>query len=174
MIEIFIERKSGEIENLTVEELSFTSIKTLMEDNDVVSFLVVKALNNEMQYNAHKKCALKNIVSSVRRKDYINSKKREKEENDIIRKYRREKFLEKNKSLPEVIGRMLSVCSLNAQKVFWAIKESDKLTNREIICEVCVIASRTADIAIKELTDHNLIQRIGSKKTGHYIVKDEL
>lgn len=173
-MELYIEHKSGDTETRDFNSEDNELLLLLLEDEDVVSFQVIKGTDSASSFNAQKKCALKKTVSSIRKKDCLDNKKKETEENNISRRYRREKFLEKNISLPGIIGKTLSVCSLLSQKIYWSISETDHNLNREDLCNICNISKRTADIAIKELTDHSLIKREGTKKTGYYKICDTL
>lgn len=174
MMELYIERKNGELETQVISLSGNDLLTSLIKDDDVVSFQIVKETNTSDNFNGQKKCPIKYRLSSVRRKNVIEDKKREAEEKNISRRYRREKLLKKNESLPEIISTPLSVCSLNAQMVYWTIREAEKDINRKKICEVYPLATRTINNVIKELTDHCLIKRIGSKKTGYYQVCDDL
>ena len=60
--------------------------------------------------------------------------------------------------------------SVNGQKVLMVLKESPHITVLKI-AEQIRVSDKTVKRALRELKDAGLIERIGSNKTGHWIVK---
>lgn len=171
LIKEFKDGRTAGDEILVVSEELFCK---LMQDINIISFQVIKDENEWMNFNLSKNDKMKKSISSVRRIDYIESKKREQKERSYVRTIRKERLAKRNSSLKESYMISLSGCSLNAQRIFWEIYDAKTPVNRNYIFEKCHITPPTGDRAIKELIDCRLITRDGSKKTGHYKILESV
>ena len=60
-------------------------------------------------------------------------------------------------------------CPVNAEKVFKAIQEHPKSSNKDL-CVILGLSDRAVRNQIKILKDLNLIVRVGSDKSGYWIL----
>ena len=173
-MEIIKEYKDGKIISDKVERVLATTLQELVNDSDIVAILITKDGNVDLNCILSKNDKIKNSVSSVQYKDYINQKKKEQKERNCVRIIRKEKFAKRNISLPEPQMITLSGCSLNAQRIFWYIYDADITINRPALLKNFSFSSNTVDRSLKELLESCLIVRIGSKKAGHYEISEKI
>ncbi len=173
-MEIIKEYKDGKIISDKVERVLATTLQELVNDSDIVAILITKDGNVDLNCILTKNDKIKNSVSSVQYKDYINQKKKEQKERNCVRIIRKEKFAKRNISLPEPQMITLSGCSLNAQRIFWYIYDADITINRPVLLKNFSFSSNTVDRSLKELLESHLIVRVGTKKLGHYEISENI
>ncbi len=173
-MEIIKEYKDGKIISDKVERVLATTLQELVNDSDIVAILITKDGNVDLNCILSKNDKIKNSVSSVQYKDYINQKKKEQKERNYVRIIRREKFAKRNISLPEPQMITLSGCSLNAQRIFWYIYDADITINRPVLLKNFSFSQRNIDRSLKELMESCLIVRVGTRKVGHYEISEKI
>jgi hypothetical protein len=173
-MEIIKEYRDGKIISDKVEKVTVDALNKMIYDSEILSFQIVKKDNIAKDSNVTKNVTLKNRVSSIKLKDIVESKKREQAERKFVRITRKERCAKRNATLSESDMVTLSGCSLNAQRIFWEIFDSEIFITRKHLCEKFHMIPMTASRVIKELVECRLIIRHGSKKAGHYEISEKI
>ncbi len=170
MFELIKENKNGQLNSEIITETSSIPFALLMEDDDIISFQIVKSVGRD-ENRADKNNPLKNRMSSVRRKDVVEAQKKKQSELVVLRQMKKEYLSKRIISLPEKYMVILSGLTTKAQEVFWVLYDSTTHIDCNAIAEKCHSKVVTINCAIKELKDSGFVIRVGSKKTGHYEIE---
>lgn len=170
MFELIKENKNGQFNSEIITETSSIPFALLMEDEDIISFQIVKSVGRA-ESHAYKNNPLKSRMSSVRRKDVAEAQKKKLSELVVLRQMKKEYLSKRIISLPEKYMVILSGLTTKAQEVFWVLYDSIENIDCNAIANKCHSKVVTINCAIKELKDSGLVIRVGSKKTGHYEIE---
>ena len=173
MFELIKENKNGQLKSEIITETSSIPFALLMEDDDIISFQIVKSVRPD-ESRVDKNTPLKNRISSVRRKDVVEAQKKKQSELVVLRQMKKEYLSKRLVSLPEKYMVLLSGLPTKAQEVFWVLYDSTENIDCNAIADKCHSKVVTINCAIKELKDSGLVIRVGSKKTGHYEIERDI
>lgn len=174
MYELIKENKEGQIKSEVITEINSIPFALLMEDDNIISFQIVKSNGYHEECIGKRNSSLKDRVSSVRRKDIVESQKKKLSELVILRQMKKEYLSKRIVSLPEKYMVILSGLTTKAQEVFWILYDSNDNIDCNTIADKCHSKVVTINCAIKELKDSGLVKRVGSKKTGHYEIDENI
>lgn len=155
MIKLIKKYKNG-INRSDYYDATSIPFEQLMDDNNIVSFEVKKS------------------SVQIRKKEYLDEKKKTQAEKLILRQMKKEYLSKRNVSLPDRYMVMLSGLTTKAQEIFWVIYDSVEKIDCNAIADKCHSKVVTINCAIKELTDSGLVIRVGSRKTGHYEIMEDI
>lgn len=167
MSELVKKLNNGEVVREAIADITSIPFNELLKDDTVVSFQVIK--NLEVMDTPPK-----NSISSIRRKDMKEEQRRKQSEHTALRQMKKEYLSKRNASLPDRYMILLSGLTTKSQEVFWVLYDAIDKIDCNTIASKCHSKVVTVNCAIKELKESGLIIRIGSKKTGHYEIAEDI
>ncbi len=176
MTELIKEYKDGLKKSEYYEEPTSIPFAELFSDNSIKSFKVIKSSQDDSMQKeelvTRKKTSA--LISSVKKKDLLEQHKKTQAEMLTLRQMKKEYLSKRNVSLPDRYMVMLSGLTTKAQEVFWVIYDSVDKIDCNAIADKCRSKVVTINCAIKELKDSGLVIRVGSRKTGHYEIMEDI
>ena len=83
---------------------------------------------------------------------------------------RKKELAEKAQGLLEDARQRLTPMSISTQELFWYLRQNP--CNGAALCTALEMSQRSVDVAVSALVKAGLVERVGSRKTGHYAVTE--
>ena len=83
---------------------------------------------------------------------------------------RKKELAEKAQGLLEDARQRLTPMSISTQELFWYLRQTP--CNGAALCSALEMSQRSVDVAVSALVKAGLVERVGSRKTGHYAVTE--
>ncbi|MBO4822129.1 MAG: hypothetical protein J5548_11795 [Prevotella sp.] len=83
---------------------------------------------------------------------------------------RKKELAEKAQGLLEDARQRLTPMSISTQELFWYLRQNP--CNGAALCTALEMSQRSVDVAVSALAKAGLVERVGSRKTGHYAVTE--
>lgn len=83
---------------------------------------------------------------------------------------RKKELAEKAQGLLEDARQRLTPMSISTQELFWYLRSTP--CNGAALCEALEMSQRSVDVSVSALVKAGLVERVGSRKTGHYAVTE--
>lgn len=87
-----------------------------------------------------------------------------------INAMRKKELAEKAQGLLEDARQRLTPMSISTQELFWYLRQTP--CNGLALCEALEMSQRSVDVSVSALVKAGLVERVGSRKTGHYAVTE--
>lgn len=83
---------------------------------------------------------------------------------------RKKELAEKAQGLLEDARQRLTPMSISTQELFWYLRQNP--CNGAALCTALEMSQRSVDVSVSALVKAGLVERVGSRKTGHYAVTE--
>lgn len=83
---------------------------------------------------------------------------------------RKKELAEKAQGLLEEARQRLTPMSISTQELFWYLRDTP--CNGAALCKALEMSQRSIDVSVSALVKAGLVERVGSRKTGHYAVTE--